>query len=122
MRNGGHNREVVIEQRGTTQDPLYGTAIENDWTTVATVMAEVQDMLPSRAERIEEGISVRQRPTRIRMNYRDDIDSSMRLRVKARSPQEADRLLSIIAGPAELGFRRRMEFVAVEWSTQGQEP
>lgn len=114
MMLGGHNREVVIERRTTTQDPVYGTAIET-WSTLATVWAEVQDMLPSRAERAGDGIDLSRRPSRVRMLFREDVDTTMRFRI-------GDRVLKIISGPAELGFRERVEFIAEEISTGGQEP
>ncbi|MCW1431400.1 head-tail adaptor protein [Novosphingobium sp. JCM 18896] len=121
MSAGSHNREVEIQSRETTIDPIYGTNEEVQWTTIATVWAEVQDMLPSRAERVDNGISMSQRPTRVRMLFRDDVTSAMRFVVKGRSPGEADRVLRITAGPAELGFRERVEFMAAEYSSSGEE-
>lgn len=108
------NREVVIQRRTETQDPIYGTATVT-WADLATVWAEVQDMLPSRAERIADGIDIARRPCRVRMLFRDDVDSTMRLKI-------GDRALRIIAGPAEMGFRERIELIAEELSTEGQEP
>lgn len=122
MRSGTQNREVVFERRAVSRDPVYGTTVEGAWTPVATVMAEVQDLLPSRAEGVEDGIVQRRGPCRVRLYYREDLNSSMRLRVKGRGPDEADRLLKITGGPAELGYRRRIEFTAEELSTSGQEP
>jgi len=121
MNIGAMNREVVIQRRTETQDPIYGTAIVT-WADLATVWAEVQDILPSRAERVAEGIDIARRPARVRMLYRDDVTTDMRFKVLGRGGSEADRVMQIIAGPAELGFRERVEFVAEELTTGGQEP
>lgn len=107
------HRLAILERIGT-QDPTFGTWTYS-WETLATVWAEVQDVLPSRGERIADGISIASRPCRVRMRYRDDVDSSMRLSFEGRT-------LRIIAGPAELGFREGVEFVAEELSTEGAEP
>lgn len=111
---GRLKERVTIMHRIETQEPVYGTTVVT-WEPLATVWAEVQDILPSRSESIAEGISLARRPARVRMRYRDDLDSSMRLVVNGRS-------LNIVAGPAELGFRDGLEFMAEELSTQGQEP
>lgn len=115
-------RWVEIQERETTQDPIYGTTVEGDWTTVKTVKAEVQDMLPSRGERIADGINIANRPARIRFRFRDGVTSVMRLNVKGRGSAEADRVMRIVSGPAELGFRDRVECVAEELSSSGHEP
>lgn len=114
MNAGSRDREVVIQRRTETRDPVYNTPVVT-WVDHATVWAEVQDMLPSRAERIADGINIARRPCRVRMLFRDDVDSTMQLKI-------GDRVLRIIAGPAELGFRERIELMAEELSTEGQEP
>lgn len=121
MKRDNRNRELVIQRRTETQEAVYGTATVT-WTDLATVWAEVQDILPSRAERVAEGIDIARRPCRVRMLYRDDVTTDMRFKLPGRGGNEADRILQIIAGPAELGFRERVEFVAEELSTGGQEP
>lgn len=118
---GAMNREVQILRRTRTQDSVRGS-YSDVWVTVATVWGEVQDMLPSRAERIADGIDIAQRPARVRIYYREDITTDMRFKVLGRSPDEADRNMRIIAGPAELGFRDRVEFAVEELTTEGQEP
>ena len=111
---GRLKERVAIQHRVETQDPIYGTTIVS-WEQLATVWAEVQDILPSRSESIADSISIARRPARVRMRYREDLDSTMRLVVNGRT-------LNIIAGPAELGFRAGLEFMAEELSTQGEEP
>lgn len=117
MRAGIRNRKVEIQQRETTQDPDTGTTIVTGWNTVATVFAEVQELLPSRSESIAEGINIARRPARVRMLYRGSLDSGMRLLVAGR-----DKPLRIVAGPAELGFHEGVELMAEEMSTSGDEP
>ena len=108
------NRQVVILQRSEQKDPKFNTT-KIVWLPLATVWANVLDMLPSRAERIADGIDVAQRPCRIRMRYRTDIDSTMHLRLDGRE-------LRIVAGPSQLGRREGIELVAEELTTGGQEP
>ena len=111
MITGKRDRKIVIEHRAETQDDTYGTPVVS-WVPFATVWAEVQDMLPSRGDRVVEGVSITQRPARIRMLYRDGITSDMRIRY-------GSRLLKIVAGPAELGRREALEIVAEEFTPQG---
>lgn len=114
MDAGRLNRRVTILQRADAQNATYGT-MSVAWVPLATVWAEVQDMLPSRAESVADGIDIARRPARVRMRYRRDVDTSMRLTVDGRT-------LRVIAGPAELGNRDGIELVAEELSTGGQEP
>lgn len=119
------NREVVIQQRETTQDSTYGTTIEGEWEDIATVLADVRDTRPGRAESINNGVSISRRTATVSMSYRDDVDISMRILVRGRSPNEADAIMRIISPPAEVqnaGYRKEMEFLAEELSSEGQEP
>lgn len=114
MEAGRLNRLVTILHREETQDPTYGT-MSVEWVALATAWAEVQDMLPSRAERIAEGVDIARRPARVRMRYRTDVDMTMRLTVDGRT-------LRIVAGPTEIGFHEGIELIAEELTTAGQEP
>lgn len=114
MDAGKLDRRVTILTRQETQESTYGT-IAVAWVPLATVWAQVQDMLPSRAERIAEGIEIANRPCRVRMRYRSDITPAMRLQIGARQ-------LRITGGPAELGRREGIEITAEHLTTEGQEP
>lgn len=103
------NRRVLI-QRPTSDDAFDGAG-SGQWVDHATVWASVQDALPSRAERLADGINVASRPARVRMRFRDDVTSSMRFVVGAR-------IMQIVAGPAELGDDG-LEFMAEEYSSAG---
>lgn len=115
MRAGALDRRVRIEQRQETNDPVFGTVVVT-WAELATVWAEVRDMIPSRGERVAEGLSIARRPCRVRMRWRDDVNSTMRL------VMEDGRTLRIVGGPAELGRAEGIELVCEELTTEGQEP
>ncbi len=87
-----------------------------DWTVFTTAWAEVQDYLPRQAERVADVINLAARPTRISTLYLNGITSAMRVRIGG----VGGRILQIIVGPAELGNREGMEFVAQETSTIGE--
>ena len=114
MDAGKLDRRVTIQYRAEAQDPIYGTP-QISWHTLATVWAEVQDMIPSRGERIAEGVSIARRPCRVRMRYRSDVTIDMRLLY-------GERTLRIVSMPAELGRREGLELVCEELTTSGQEP
>ncbi|MFW2829880.1 phage head closure protein [Sphingomonas sp. ID0503] len=107
---GTLNRRVRIERKVSASG--FMSAGKETWEPVATVRASVQDMLPSRAERIAEGVNIAARPARIRMWYRDDVTADMRIVI-------GERILQIVAGPAELGNREGIEIVAEDYSTSG---
>ncbi|MEG3084827.1 phage head closure protein [Sphingomonas sp. PB2P12] len=104
------DRRVLI-QRPVPDDSFDGAG-SGQWVDVATVWANVEDALPSRGERLADGINVASRPSRVRMRYRSDVTSSMRFVV-------ANRIMQIVAGPAELGRRDGLEFMVEEYSPAG---
>lgn len=114
LKAGDLDRRITIEQRSVSQDATYGTATLA-WTTLATVWAQVRDVLPSRSEQVADNVSLARRPSRIRIRYRSDITSDMRI-------DYGGRKLRIIAGPAEIGRREGLELMAEQWSTEGDAP
>lgn len=114
IKAGDLDRRITIEQRTSSQDPVYGTQ-SISWSTLATVWAQVRDILPSRAEDIADTISLARRPARIRMRYRSDVTSDMRI-------DYGGRKLKIVSGPAEIGRREGLELIAEEYSTEGDAP
>jgi len=115
MEIGRLDRRVRFERRASGQDPDYGTPVDT-WEEVATVMANFQEQLPSRGERVAEGLRIAERPTRVRCRYRADVDASMRVVDLSRG----GRVLKIATPPIEIGGRRRfLEFMATEFSTSG---
>jgi len=104
------DRRVAIE-RPVTKPGLL-SAGSGSWEPVAVVWASVEDALPSRAERLADGINVASRPARVRMRYRDDLNAAMRFVI-------GSRIMQIVAGPAELGRRDGLEFMVEDYSVAG---
>ena len=103
-----------IERKTITRDPQYGTE-EVSWTQFACVWAEVNDILPSRAERMAEQIQIARRPARIRIRYLAGITPDMRVIID-------NRIHQIIAGPSVLGRREAIELMVEELSSEGAAP
>lgn len=105
MRAGQLDRQILIERKSVTQDPTFGTELVT-WVPLASerFWAEVQDALPSRAESVTQGLNVARNQVRVRMRYRDDIDSSMRITVYG---DGANTVLQIIGGPAPIAGRKQ---------------
>lgn len=114
---GRLDRRITFQHRVGARDPVYGTMIYTweNLPTHATVWAEVQDVLPSRAESLAEGIDIARRPARIRTRYRDDITGAMRVKI-------GERVLRIVAGPVEIGRREGLEMICEELSSEGEAP
>jgi SPP1 family predicted phage head-tail adaptor len=107
------DRRIQIQEAVTSQDTTYGTE-SIAWLTVATVWAEVQDVLPSRAEGISADLVTRTKPTRIRLRWFRGLTSKSRIKI---TYPEA-RTLQIISGPADISGRRAyMEIMCEEVST-----
>ena len=123
MRAGELDREITIERPVSTPDATYGTPTIF-WVPLVTLpgsppvpahfWAQVVDSLPSRAESVRQGLAVARDQVRVRMRWRDDVDSSMRIIVH----DDADRILQIIAGPAALDGRKHfMEMMCERFSS-----
>lgn len=100
-----------IECPVVTKD-AYGAPVTT-WTLLAVVWCSVQDVLPSRAESVRQGLTVARNQTRWRARYRTDMDSSMRIVI-----QRTDAVTyQIVAGPAELGDHAGIECVLEKYSS-----
>lgn len=113
MDAGKLNRRIEIRTSTTTVDPTYKTQ-KLVWSTLAKIWAEVQDVLPSRGEQQVEAINIAARPCRVRMRWRGDVTSAMRLVI-------ADREYRIIAGPADIENRTGIELMAEALTTEGKD-
>lgn len=116
---GKLNRQITIERKQVTQDATFGTEVvtwipleaEAGSPTVAVKFwAEVMDALPSRAEAVTQGLQVARNQTRVRLRWRDDIDSSMRVTLHG----DTDRVMQIVGGPAEIDGRKDMIEIVCE--------
>jgi SPP1 family predicted phage head-tail adaptor len=105
---------IRIERKSASSDLLYGTETVA-WVEFATVWAQVQDVLPSRAERLADSIVIANRPARIRMRYLAGITANMRVII-------GGRVLHIVSGPAEIGRREGIELIVEQYSSQGAAP
>lgn len=114
---GPLNSRCRIEYKSVVQDATYGAAV-TVWSLLAVAWCGVQDVMPSRtsSETVNQGMEVARSRTRIRMGYRTDIDSSMRL-VIDRSTNGAPTVYQIIGGPSELGNRAGIELMVEKVST-----
>ena len=105
MRAGQLDRQVLVERKQVTQDQTFGTELVT-WVPLASerFWAQVQDVLPSRAESVTQGLAVARNQVRVRMRYRGDIDSSMRITVYG---DGANQVLQIVGGPAPIEGRKQ---------------
>jgi head-tail adaptor len=107
VRPGDLEHLVRLERKIESKD--FASAGEDAWELVDEIWVGIQDKLPSRGERLEGGFTTSTRPARVRMYWRDDIDPSMRLVL-------GDRIMEIVAGPAELGRRGGTELLVEDYN------
>lgn len=114
-RAGALNRQITIQKQVTRQEQQFGTDVV-DWESITLnerIWAEVQDVLPSRSETVRQGLAVARNQTRVRIRYRTDVDSTMRVIIHG----PKDRTCQIVGGPAEIAGRQAMLEMVVEEST-----
>ena len=117
-----YDRVIRIEQK--VADDAADSAGAETWTKVAQVSVEIIDALPSRGERLTDGINVAARPARVRIRFRLGITPAMRfvlIRWDAGETAwvDADRVMQIVSGPAEVGRREALEFMVEDYSSAG---
>lgn len=101
---------IVIE-RPVADDSFTGAG-SGTWVRVAEVAAEVQDVLPSRGERLADGINVATRPARVIIRPREGLTSAMRFVM-------GGRIMQIVAGPARNERLGALEFMVEDYSSAG---
>lgn len=110
---------ITFQRKAAPSGGRLNAPRKTDWENFLTgIRAEVQDVLPSRAESVDaDAINTARRPARIRMWRRPGISSEMRILVL--SPEDmVTRVMRIIAGPAFIGERREgIELMAEEISS-----
>lgn len=114
MKAGTLDRRITFERRVEAQGGAYNRKTI-EWVPFATVWAQVQDVLPSRAESIDQDLAIARRPARVRCRWRSDLTGDMRIIF-------GDRILRIASGPVEMGRREGLEMMAEEWTTEGVAP
>jgi head-tail adaptor len=106
-----YNRRIQIER--PVKDNSLDSAGSRTWLPVGKpIAASVVDALPSRGERLAEGLNIATRPARVRMRFRTDVTPDMRFVM-------GTRIMQITAGPAELGRRDEVEFMVEDYSSAG---
>jgi head-tail adaptor len=121
------NRQISVLRKSTSKDSRGGEVVE--WIPLVALpgspllperwWAEVQDVLPSRAEKVEGAVALGEGMTRIRMRYRIDIDATMRITVHG----DIDQTFEIRSGPAEIGGPKdRIEMMCERYSTKIDPP
>jgi len=105
-------------------DPATGAA-SGGWTSLAyqpgsptdavRFPVKVRDVVPSRDQRLGVGaVSIASRRTVVRMRWRDDINSALRITLLGGVP----RVMQIIGGPAEVGGRKvELELMCEDYSS-----
>lgn len=113
---GEFDSRIRIE-RPVADDRLDGAG-SGGWAKVAEgVWCEIKDLLPSRGEKVANGIDITTRPARVRMYFRADVTSDMRF---VETTGGADgRIMQIVSGPAKIGRREGLEFMVEEYSPAG---
>lgn len=114
MRGSQLKDRITIQVNQPTRHPDSGRPVDN-WLTfngAARIPAEVLDTLPSRSETVKDGVRIATRGSRVRIRYMAGITSDMRIIRHG----DTDRIMQIIAGPAEMGRREWIEFMAEEIS------
>lgn len=120
---GRLDRQVTVEYPAKAADPMYGTEIVT-WKPLVTrgnppvpVMfwAQVVDVQPSNAEILTQGLVIGRNRSRIRLRWRDDITSAMRVILHR---DGSDTVMQIIDGPTNVGGRQELiEMVCEEYSS-----
>ncbi len=103
---GELDRRVRIE-RPVAAKGIRGAG-SGSWELVATVYAGIRDLLPGNGE--QDGITTKR--ARVRMRYRADVTSNMRIVV-------GTRILQIKSDPAEIGRRAGIEMMTEEYRPAG---
>ena len=109
------DEKVTIESDVGAAEDSYGKPIP-DWQPLfVNYWANVQDMLPSRAERVSNGLAQAVQSTRLRMRKNAGMSMAMRVILHSRG----DRVMEIIAGPALLDDRIHEEWMLEDYVNHG---
>ena len=101
-----------IEQPVITQDAVYGNQAVT-WSTLTTTWCDILDELPSKDERLAQGLVIASVRCRIRLRYRTDITSAMRFVIN----RPTATTWNIIGGGAMVGDKDAVEFLIEKVST-----
>lgn len=124
MKAGRLDRQITIEYKSITQDPDYGTELVS-WLPLSyepgsplvaeKYAANVQDVLPSRSEAVAQGLTIGRDQTRMRIRWRDDVTSAMRVTLHG---DASDQIFEIVSGPADFdGRKTQIEFMCERYTS-----
>lgn len=111
LKAGSLDERIAIQQRTGTQNAASG-AYEYSWSTLATVWADVYEVMGG--ERWAQGLDIARRPISVTIRYRDDITSDMRVQWRGETYR-------ITRGPTEMGRRKATRMVCELNTTEGDE-
>lgn len=120
MRAGNLDCRIVIEYPVAAVDATYGTETITWAPLVAAgsplaavpLWAQWQDTLPSRSESVQNGLAMSRNQARIRMRYRADLTSAMRV-----TDYRTGVVYQIVGGPATIGRNQWSEIVVERYSS-----
>lgn len=120
MRAGNLDCRIVIEYPVAAVDSTYGTETITWAPLVAAgsplaavpLWAQWQDTLPSRSESVQNGLAMSRNQARIRMRYRADLTSAMRV-----TDYRTGVVYQIVGGPATIGRNQWSEIVVEKYSS-----
>lgn len=115
---GEFDRRIRIERKVVSTSLM--SAGQNDWQTVMILAASYVPVLPSRSDRLDDTLNITKSPARIRTYYRPGVTAEMRVVLFGRGAGEADKILKIVSGPAEIDRKKKMELMVEDFSTKGQ--
>ena len=113
--------QIIIEYPETGEDTVFGTpvitwqplvALPGSPRVAAPLWAQIQDALPSNSESVKQGLVVARNQSRVRLRYRSDITSAMRITDVATSI-----VYQIVGGPATIGRNQWTELVVERYSS-----
>lgn len=112
---GRFTRTISIDYPVSEEEAGYGSRVTR-WDRLCTCQAELQDVLPSRSESLRVGLEMGRNFTRLRMRWRSDVDSTMRVVVHGGT----DLVYQIVSGPAAInGRQHRMEMLIERYTSSG---
>lgn len=86
------------------------------WVRLGIFPVQIQDVMPSRSEAVRQGLAQARNQTRLRMRWRNDITSAMRVVLHG----DSDVVYQIVGGPAAIGGRKDgLELMLERYSTAG---
>jgi SPP1 family predicted phage head-tail adaptor len=123
--SGRFNRQITITRPVISKDASTGAQKRTYEPLVPTgaspdpgerFWAKVRDVPPSRSEAVRQGLQTARNQTVIRIRWRDDVTSDMRVTLHG----DSDVVYEIVGGPAEVGGNKRfIEIVCERYSPVG---